>query len=135
MYQFNSICEQVQNSEGFFLANICSASTRTRYCLKYRIVKKDRFNSSKALIFCNATVSQWHQYSIYLQNPNIYEIVTTLPTKELRFCDRCMIKTHHEILEDPEIIYTYKRKRLYRCKECGHKSFRSGLRPSAESVY
>jgi hypothetical protein len=54
---------------------------------------------------------------------------------ELRFCDRCMVKTYHEITEDPETIYTYKRRRLYRCKECGHKSFRRGLRPSAESVY
>jgi hypothetical protein len=54
---------------------------------------------------------------------------------ELRFCDRCMVKTRHEIVEDPETIYTYKRRRLYRCKECGHESLRRGLRPSAESVY
>jgi uncharacterized Zn finger protein len=56
-------------------------------------------------------------------------------SSELRFCDRCMVKTRHEIVEDPETIYTYKRRRLYRCKECGHKSYRRGLRPSAESVY
>ncbi len=56
-------------------------------------------------------------------------------SSELRFCDRCMAKTRHEISEDPEAIYTYKRRRLYRCKECGHKSYRRGLRPSAESVY
>lgn len=54
---------------------------------------------------------------------------------ELRFCDRCMVKTQHDMIEDPEAIYTYKRRRLYRCKECGHKSYRRGLRPSAESVY
>jgi hypothetical protein len=46
-----------------------------------------------------------------------------------------MVKTRHEIIEDPEAIYTYKRRRLYRCKECGRKSYRRGLRPSAESVY
>ena len=56
-------------------------------------------------------------------------------SSELRFCDRCMLKTQHEIIEDPEAIYTYKRRRLYKCKECGHKSYRRGLRPSAESVY
>ena len=54
---------------------------------------------------------------------------------ERRFCDRCMAKTQHEILEDPEAIYTYKRRRLYKCMECGHTSYRRGLRPSAESVY
>lgn len=54
---------------------------------------------------------------------------------ELRFCDRCMVKTRHEVVEDPETIYTYKRKRLYKCQECGHASYRRGLRPSAESVY
>src|SRR5207244_4448092 len=56
-------------------------------------------------------------------------------SSELNFCDRCMLKTRHEIIEEPEVIYTYKRKRLYKCKECGHKSYRRGLRPSAESVY
>jgi len=54
---------------------------------------------------------------------------------ELRFCDRCMMKTQHRIIEDEEIIYTYKRRRQYQCKECGHRSLRRGLRPSAESVY
>ncbi|HEY7734891.1 MAG TPA: hypothetical protein VIB07_08875 [Nitrososphaera sp.] len=54
---------------------------------------------------------------------------------ELRFCEKCMAKTDHKILEDPEVIYTYKRKRFYVCKECGRKSLRRGLRPSAESVY
>lgn len=57
-----------------------------------------------------------------------------MPT-ERRFCDRCMAKTQHEAVEDPEAIYTYKRRRLYKCKECGHASYRRGLRPSAESVY
>jgi superfamily II helicase len=54
---------------------------------------------------------------------------------ETRFCDRCMTKTRHEIVEQPDTIYTYKRKRLYVCRDCGHKSLRRGLRPSAESVY
>ncbi|MEP0824796.1 MAG: hypothetical protein HRF40_04855 [Nitrososphaera sp.] len=58
-----------------------------------------------------------------------------LLSSEMRFCDRCMVKTHHEIIEDPEVIYTYKRRRSYLCKQCGHKSYRRGLRPSAESVY
>lgn len=55
--------------------------------------------------------------------------------EERRFCDKCMNRTMHEIVEDPEVIYTYKRRRLYRCKECGKKSMKQGLRPSAESVY
>jgi len=54
---------------------------------------------------------------------------------ELRFCDRCMTKTIHQIIEDPDIVYTYKHKRIYICKTCTHKSYRRGLRPSAESVY
>lgn len=71
-------------------------------------------------------------HNIYLRDPRV--IRYTLST-ELRFCDRCMIKTRHEIIEDPDVVYTYKRRRLYRCSECGHKSMRRGLRPSAESVY
>ena len=54
---------------------------------------------------------------------------------ERRFCDRCMARTVHDVIEDPEAIYTYKRRRAYLCKECGHKSMKRGLRPSAESVY
>jgi len=46
-----------------------------------------------------------------------------------------MTKTIHQIIEDPDIVYTYKRKRIYICKTCTHKSYRRGLRPSAESVY
>lgn len=55
--------------------------------------------------------------------------------EERRFCDRCMNRTVHEITEEPDAIYTYKRRRLYTCKECGKKSMKRGLRPSAESVY
>jgi ribosomal protein L44E len=55
--------------------------------------------------------------------------------EERRFCDRCMTRTAHEITEEPDAIYTYKRRRLYTCKECGKKSMKRGLRPSAESVY
>jgi hypothetical protein len=56
-------------------------------------------------------------------------------TTEKRFCDRCMAKTTHNILEEEDIIYTYKRKRLYYCMLCGRKSYKRALRPSAESVY
>jgi hypothetical protein len=72
-------------------------------------------------------------HNIYFVKSQIYGryILST----ELRFCDRCMVKTIHQVIEDPETIYTYKRRRLYRCNECGHKSLRRGLRPSAESVY
>jgi uncharacterized Zn finger protein len=55
--------------------------------------------------------------------------------EECRFCDRCMSRTVHEVVEEPDAIYTYKRRRLYKCRECGRKSFKRGLRPSAESVY
>ncbi|HKX81030.1 MAG TPA: hypothetical protein VJL54_02125 [Nitrososphaera sp.] len=56
-------------------------------------------------------------------------------SSELRFCDRCMARTSHDIVEQPDTIYTYKRKRMFVCSQCGRKSFRRGLRPSAESVY
>ena len=55
--------------------------------------------------------------------------------RENRFCDRCMQKTFHDIIENEDIIYTYKRKRIYKCSKCGHSSYKRGLRPSAESVY
>jgi hypothetical protein len=54
---------------------------------------------------------------------------------ESRFCDRCMSKTIHSIIEDDDVIYTYKKKKLYYCSKCGQKSYKRGLRPSAESVY
>jgi len=56
-------------------------------------------------------------------------------SSEIRFCDKCLSKTLHQILEDPDILYTYKRKRLYRCIQCGNRSIKRSLRPSAESVY
>ena len=58
-------------------------------------------------------------------------------TKEIerRYCDRCMSKTDHEYIIKDEIIYTYKRKRVFKCKVCGKTSLKRGLRPSAESVY
>ncbi|NOJ27111.1 MAG: hypothetical protein DA330_03775 [Nitrososphaera sp.] len=54
---------------------------------------------------------------------------------EKRFCDKCMQRTEHDVVEDPEAIYTYKRRRKYVCSQCKHSSFKRGLRPSAESVY
>ena len=55
---------------------------------------------------------------------------------EKRFCINCMLKTSHEFVDDePDIIYTYKRKRLYKCLNCGYFSKKRGLRPSSESVY
>jgi len=46
-----------------------------------------------------------------------------------------MARTVHDVMEDPDAIYTYKRRRKYKCQECGKTSFKRGLRPSAESVY
>lgn len=54
---------------------------------------------------------------------------------EIRFCDKCMQKTSHQIVEKEDILYTYKRKRIYKCSICGFSSYKRGLRPSAESVY
>jgi hypothetical protein len=54
---------------------------------------------------------------------------------EVRFCDRCMTKTDHTITEEDDVIYTYKKKRLYCCAICGQKTYKRGLRPSSESVY
>jgi uncharacterized Zn finger protein len=54
---------------------------------------------------------------------------------ERRFCDICIERTDHVVTEDQEAIMTYRRKTLYRCTKCGHKSYKRPLRPSAESVY
>ncbi len=54
---------------------------------------------------------------------------------EKRFCDNCLSKPDHKAIELEDVIYTYKRKRKYICSECGHESYRRGLRPTAESVY
>jgi len=54
---------------------------------------------------------------------------------ELRFCDRCMMRTIHNVSEQNDIIYTYKKKRPYTCMVCGQISQKRALRPSAESVY
>jgi len=42
-----------------------------------------------------------------------------------------MMKRIYEIIEEEHVVYTYKRKRFYRCKMCGRSSFKRGLRPSA----
>lgn len=54
---------------------------------------------------------------------------------EKRFCAQCMIRTLHESIEEKDLIYTYKRKRLFKCQNCGYISKKMGLRPSSESVY
>ena len=54
---------------------------------------------------------------------------------EKRFCSNCMLKTSHEFMEENDVIYTYKRKRAYKCLNCGYLSKKRGLRPSSESVY
>jgi hypothetical protein len=46
-----------------------------------------------------------------------------------------MAKTTHDVMEDDDVIYTYKSRRIYYCVTCGRKSYKRGLRPSAESVY
>jgi hypothetical protein len=47
-----------------------------------------------------------------------------------------MAKTTHDVMEDDDdVIYTYKSRRIYYCVACGRKSYKRGLRPSAESVY
>ena len=54
---------------------------------------------------------------------------------EKRFCSNCMLKTSHEFIEENDVIYTYKRRRTYKCLNCGYLSKKRGLRPSSESVY
>jgi hypothetical protein len=49
---------------------------------------------------------------------------------EERWCKYCMIKTKQEIIFMPEIP-TYKRRRQYKCTQCGKKSWLQGRRPSA----
>jgi len=38
-----------------------------------------------------------------------------------------MQKTLHEIIENENIIYTYKRKRIYKCTICQSSSYKRGL--------
>jgi hypothetical protein len=66
-----------------------------------------------------------------LQRRNIMDNSLT----ELRFCDRCMVRTIHSIKEEDNVIYTYKKKKAYYCMTCGQISYKRPLRPSAESVY
>ena len=54
---------------------------------------------------------------------------------ERRFCDICIERTDHVVTADQEAIMTYRKKTLYKCSKCGHKSYKRPLRPSAESVY
>ncbi|NOJ32350.1 MAG: hypothetical protein DA329_09460 [Candidatus Nitrosocosmicus sp.] len=56
-------------------------------------------------------------------------------TLEKRFCTNCMLKTLHQSVEENDIIYTYKRPRMYKCQNCGYLSKKRGLRPSSESVF
>lgn len=53
---------------------------------------------------------------------------------EQRWCTICIAKTKQEIIFIPE-IQTYKRRRQYKCTNCGKKSWLLGRRPSAEGVY
>ncbi|MGI0066760.1 MAG: hypothetical protein ACREAT_08420 [Nitrosotalea sp.] len=53
---------------------------------------------------------------------------------EHRWCKNCFTKTKQEIIFMPNMA-TYKRRRQYKCTECGQTSWLQGRRPSAESVY
>ncbi len=53
---------------------------------------------------------------------------------EYRWCKQCISKTEQKIVFMPEIP-TYKRRRQYKCTQCGNLSWFQGRRPSAESVY
>ena len=53
---------------------------------------------------------------------------------ENRWCKFCMGKTKQEIVFLPQHA-TYKRRRKYKCTECGKTTWLQGRRPSAESVY
>jgi len=45
-----------------------------------------------------------------------------LKAAEKRFCDRCMARTLHHVVEEDDLIYAYKRRRTYRCGTCGRTS-------------
>jgi len=55
-------------------------------------------------------------------------------TFEKRWCKFCITKTKHEILIMSD-VNARKRRRLYKCTECGRKSWLQGYRPTAESLY
>lgn len=53
---------------------------------------------------------------------------------EHRWCTFCIAKTKQEIIFLPDLA-TYKRRRCYKCTNCGKQTWLQGRRPSAESVY
>ena len=54
---------------------------------------------------------------------------------ENRWCERCLRKTSHEILDSDKIMVGKKTKFLYKCVNCGKKKRMPAFRGMAESTY
>ena len=57
-----------------------------------------------------------------------------LSDPERRFCERCIIRTDHDIIDEP-IMITRKSKLKYKCRACGKEKWMMPLRPSSEISY
>ena len=53
---------------------------------------------------------------------------------ENRYCERCMMRTEHELVEDTR-GYNPRGRGNYRCKKCGRVKSMRHLRPSSEIGY
>jgi len=54
---------------------------------------------------------------------------------ENRWCERCLRKTPHEILDSDKIMVGKKTKFLYKCTICGKTRRMPAIRGMAESTY
>ncbi|MDA4136918.1 MAG: hypothetical protein OK449_08005 [Thaumarchaeota archaeon] len=53
---------------------------------------------------------------------------------EYRYCEKCMMRTEHELKEDTR-RYNPRGRGLYKCKKCGRVKSMRHLRPSSEIGY
>jgi len=53
---------------------------------------------------------------------------------EYRYCEKCMMRTEHEVVVDGR-DYNPRGRGLYKCKKCGRVKSMRHLRPSSEIGY
>ena len=54
---------------------------------------------------------------------------------ENRWCEKCLRKTPHEILDSDKVMIGKKTKFLYKCTICGKRKRMPNIRGMAESTY
>ena len=61
-----------------------------------------------------------------------WDLIRTLP--EYRYCERCMMRTEHELVVDTR-RYNPRGRGNYKCTKCGRVKSMRHLRPSSEIGY